>query len=348
MYIPREREITLRRYGKYVRATDAPKPTQNDTKKKGGKREADQSTPKNRSNSSTSEHKALAIALNNDWHWYGHLYISKEDVTDFDDVYKFIGTLTNRLQRMKERTEEKNFHYMIVPDFEEQGGIQKWFLHIWLMNVPNPDKAFTQEPVSGKKIIYHWNKYERQNGRSELYKIYSTGYTTNGKWQEKNAFQIFDIMERTASIIPKNRNLYYSSNGLIIDDVIAKGAPSEIHTISNSPWGNNFVRSEWFISSNLQKNIEDAKKYFLSSDAEEAWVDDLEEEWVEEEGIAPVPPEQQGEGFFSYDSFVCEGEYVPPADDYFFCDNTECYEPVEDFDYSILNDIYENEVYNYD
>ena len=47
--------------------------------------------------------------------------------------------------------------------------------------------------------------------------------------------------------------------------------------------------------------------------------------------------------FFSYDNYSYEGEYIPPADDNYYCT-----EPPEDFDYNELNEIYENEVYNFD
>ena len=338
MSIRKEREMTLKRYGKYVRAVDAPKPTQNASKNKGGKRETDPDTPKSKSNFGTSMNRALAIALNNNWHWYGHLQLAKEDITSFDDAYNITQKLRDRLDKQRERTEEKNLAYLIIPDFTEQDGVQKWFLHIWLMNVPKPDKAFAQEPVSEKKIIYHWKKYEKLNGRSKLYKIYSSGRTTNNRWKEQNAFQIFDIMKRTAPFTPKNKRLYYSSDNIMIDDIIAKGAPSEIYTISNSPDGNPFVKSAWVKGSNLQENIAEAKKYLLSNDF------DIEEsKWTEEELNPPEPSEQQEEPFFSYDSYSHEGEYIPPADDSYYY-----VEPVEDFDYSILNEIYENEVYNFD
>lgn len=341
MYIPRERKITIKRYGRYIRVTDALKPigsTQNGSKNKGGKRETEPDTPKSRRNFGTSMNRALAIALNNKWHWYGHLQLAKDDITSFADAYKIINTLNNRLRKQRERTEEKNFAYLIIPDFTEQDSIQKWFLHIWLMNVPNAEKAFSQDLVSEKKIVYHWNKYEKQNGRSELYKIYSTGYTTNGKWQEQNAFQIFDIMKRTASVIPKDKRLYYASNDLTIDIVVAEGLPSEIYKVSSDPRGNSFVRSEWLTGLDLEENIEEAKKYLLSNDFD-----------IEYRNLAdlilpePPEPEQQEETFFSYDNYSYEGEYIPPADDDYY--RTE---PVEDFDCSVLNEIYENEVYGFD
>lgn len=341
MYIPRKRKITIKRYGKYTKVTDAPepvRPTQNGSENKGGKRETDPDTPKSRNNFGTSMNRALAIALNNNWHWYGHLQLAKEDITTFDDAYKIINTLCNRLKKQRERTEEKNFAYLIVPDFTEQGSVQKWFLHIWLMNVPNAEKAFSQDPVSGEKIIYHWKKYEKQNGYSELYKIYSSGKTTNGQWVEQNAFQIFEIMKRTASVIPKDKRLYYASNDLTVDIVIAEGRPSEINKVSSDPRGNGFVRSEWFTSSDLEENTEDAKKYLITYDF------DIEERNLADLFLIPPPePEQQEEIFFSYDNYSYEGEYIPPADDSYY--HTE---PAEDFDYSILNEIYENERYDFD
>lgn len=341
MTIPKEREMTLKRYGKYVRAIDAPKPTQNASKNKGGKRETDLDTPKSKNNFGTSMNRALAIALNNNWHWYGHLQLAKEDITSFDDAYNITKKLRDRLDKQRERAEEKNFAYLIVPDFAEQDGVQKWFLHIWLMNVPNPEKAFEKEPVFEKKIIYHWKKYEKLNGRSELYKIYSSGRTTNGRWKEKNALQIFDIMKRTAAFTPKNKRLYYSSDNIMIDDIIAKGTPSEIYTISSSPDGNPFVKSAWFKSSNLQENIEEAKKYLLSNDFEQEYRN--LSELIEEDLTHPELPERQKETFFSYDNYSYEGEYIPPADDNYYCT-----EPPEDFDYNELNEIYENEVYDFD
>ena len=341
MYIPRERKITIKRYGKYTKVTDAPepvRPTQNGSENKGGKRETDPDTPKSRNNFGTSMNRALAIALNNKWHWYGHLQLAKEPVTTFDDAYKITKKLRDRLDKQRERTKEKNFAYLIVPDFTEQGSVQKWFLHIWLMNVPNAEKAFSQDPVSGEKIIYHWKKYEKQNGYSELYKIYSSGKTTNGQWVEQNAFQIFEIMKRTAPVIPKDKRLYYASNDLTVDVVIAEGLPSELHKVSSDPRGNPFVKSEWFTSSDLGKNIEEAKKYLLSNDF------DIEERNLADLFLIPPPePEQQEEIFFSYDNYSYEGDYIPPADDSYY--RTE---PVEDFDYSVLNEIYENEVYNFD
>ena len=345
MYIPRERKITIKRYGKYTKVTDAPEPvryTQNGSENKGGKKETNPDTPKSRNNFGTSMNRALAIALNNNWHWYGHLQLAKEPVTTFDDAYKITKKLRDRLDKQRERTEEKNFAYLIVPDFTEQGSIQKWFLHIWLMNVPNTEKVFSQDLVSGEKITYHWKKYERQNGYSELYKIYSSGKTTNGQWVEQNAFQIFEIMKRTAPVIPKDKRLYYASNDLTIDIVIAEGRPSEINKVSNSPRGNGFVRSEWFTSSDLEENTEEAKKYLITYDfdIEELALSEIDKEL----GILPPPePEQQEEIFFSYDNYSYEGDYIPPADDSYY--RTE---PVEDFDYSVLNEIYENEVYNFD
>ena len=345
MYIPRERKITIKRYGKYTKVTDAPepvRPTQNGSENKGGKRETDTDTPKSRNNFGASMNRALAIALNNKWYWYGHLQLAKESVTTFDDAYKIINTLCNRLKKQRERTEEKNFAYLIVPDFTEQGSVQKWFLHIWLMNVPNAEKAFSQDPVSGEKIIYHWKKYEKQNGYSELYKIYDSGYTTNGQWVEQNAFQIFDIMKRTASVIPKDKRLYYASNDLTIDIVIAEGRPSEINKVSSDPRGNPFVKSEWFTSSDLEENTEEAKKYLITYDC---YIEELALSEIDKElGILPPPePEQQEEIFFSYDNYSYEGDYIPPADDSYY--RTE---PVEDFDYSVLNEIYENARYDFD
>lgn len=341
MYILRERKITIKRYGKYTKVTDALKPvepTQNGSENKGGKKETNPDTPKSRNNFGTSMNRALAIALNNNWHWYGHLQLDKEPVITFDDAYKITKKLRNRLEKQRERTEEKNFAYLIVPDFTEQGSMQKWFLHIWLMNVPKPEKAFSQDLVSEQKIIYHWKKYEKQNGYSELYKIYDSGRTTNGQWVEQNAFQIFEIMKRTAPVIPKDKRLYYSSNDLIIDIVIAEGRPSEINEVSSDPRGNGFVKSEWFTSSDLEENIKEAEKYLLSSDF------DIEERNLADLFLIPPPePEQQEETFFSYDNYSYEGEYIPPADDSYY--HTE---PVADFDYSVLNEIYENEVYNFD
>ena len=347
MYIPRKRIITIKRYGKYTRVIEAPepvRPTQNGSENKGGKRDTNPDTPKARCNSSFSAHRALAIALNNNWHWYGHLQLAKEPVTTFDDAYKITKKLRDRLDKQRERTEEKNFVYLIVPDFTEQGSVQKWFLHIWLMNVPNAEKAFLQDLVSEKKITYHWKKYEKQNGYSELYKIYDSGKATNGQWVEQNAFQIFEIMKRTAPVIPKDKRLYYASNDLTIDIVIAEGRPSEINKIISDPRGNGFVRSEWVTGLDLEENIAEAKKYLLSNDF------DIEERNLADLFLIPPPePEQQEDPFFSYDNYSYEGEYIPPADDdYFFCDNTEYSEPVADFDYSVLNEIYENEVYNFD
>ena len=335
----KQREVTLKRYGRYIRVINAPKPERNTTETtKGGKREADLDTPKSRSNFGTSAHKALSIALNNQWHWYGHLHISKEDVTDFDAVYKAIQTITDRLRKQRER-KEKNLSYLIIPDFNEQNNVKKWFLHIWLMNVPEADKAFSKDIVSEKKITYHWKKYEKQNGISELYKIYSSGYTTNNRWQEQNAFQIFDIMKRTASVVPKNKSLFYSSNNVVGDIIIARGRPSEIHQLSKSPNGNNFVYSEWFTAADIQENIDEGMKYLLSSDIVEAWVEELTEEDLK----SPDEPERQKETFCSYDSCSYEGKYIPSADDNYYCT-----EPPEDFDYNELNEIYENEVYNFD
>ena len=345
MYITRERKITIKRYGKYTKVTDAPEPVrpiQNGSENKGGKKETNPDTPKSRNNFGTSMNRALAIALNNNWHWYGHLQLAKEPVTTFDDAYKITKKLRDRLDKQRERTKEKNFAYLIVPDFTEQGSIQKWFLHIWLMNVPNTEKVFSQDLVSGEKITYHWKKYERQNGYSELYKIYSSGKTTNGQWVEQNAFQIFEIMKRTAPVIPKDKRLYYASNDLTIDIVIAEGRPSEINKVSNSPRGNGFVRSEWFTSSDLEENTEEAKKYLITYDfdIEELALSEIDKEL----GILPPPePEQQEEIFFSYDNYSYEGDYIPTADDSYY--RTE---PVEDFDYSVLNEIYENERYGFD
>ena len=146
------------------------------------------------------------------------------------------------------------------------------------------------------------------------------------------------LMKRTASVIPKDKRLYYASNDLTIDIVIAEGRPSEINKVSNSPRGNGFVRSEWFTSSDLEENTEEAKKYLLSNDF------DIEERNLADLFlISPPEPEQQEETFFSYDNYSYEGEYIPPADDSYY--HTE---PAEDFDYSILNEIYENERYDFD
>lgn len=339
MYESREREIIIKRYGRYTRTINAPKPEQNTTEKKGGKRTADLNTPKSRKNFGTSAHKALAIALNNQWHWYGHLCIAKEDVTAFDDVCKAIQTITDRLRKQRERTEEKNLAYLIVPDFNEQENVQKWFLHIWLMNVPETDKAFSKDLIAEKKITYHWKKYENQNGRSELYKIYSSGRVSNNQYQEQNAFQIFDIMKRTAPVIPKNKNLFYSSNNVVGDIIIARGAPSEIHELHKNPTGNGHVYSEWQTSKNIEENIKEASKYLYSEEDEIARYG----EWTEEDLKPPEPLERQKETFFSYDNYSYEGEYIPPADDNYYCT-----EPPEDFDYNELNEIYENEVYDFD
>ena len=127
----------------------------------------------------------------------------------------------------------------------------------------------------------------------------------------------------------------------MIDDIITKGRPSEIHTISNSPDGNPFVMSAWFMGSNLQENIEEAKKYLLSSDVEQEYRN--LSELIEEDLTHPELPERQKETFFSYDNYSYEGEYIPPADDNYYCT-----EPPEDFDYNELNEIYENEVYDFD
>jgi len=206
------------------------------------------------------------------------------------------------------------------------------------MNVPKPEKAFSQDLVSEQKIIYHWKKYEKQNGYSELYKIYDSGKATNGQWVEQNAFQIFEIMKRTASVIPKDKRLYYASNDLTVDIVIAEGLPSEIYKVSNSPHGNGFVRSEWVTGLDLEENIEEAKKYLLSNDY------DIEYRNLADLTLPELPePEQQEDTFFSFDNYGYEGEYIPPADDSYY--HTE---PAEDFDYSVLNEIYENERYGFD
>ena len=337
MYIPREREITLKRYGRYIRATEAPKYEPNTYTSYGGSRKADPNIPKSRCNSSYAAHKALAIALNNDWQWYGHLHIAKNDTTNFDNTHRFIKAFTKRMQKQRERSESKDLAYLIVPDFDEQDNVQKWFLHIWLMNVPNADKAFSYDIISEKEIIHHWKKHETKYGKSELYKIYGNGYTTNGNWKEQNAFQIFDIMKRTSRFVPKSKNLYYSSNNITVDIVIAKGKPSAVNEIMRTPYSNDFVLSEWFTSLDLQENIEEASKYLL-------WNDPVIDEWNWGEENEPEPEQQLEEtNDYSY-----EGEYTPPADDYYFYGNAEYYNEPAECDYSALNDIYENEVNSYE
>jgi len=338
MYVPREREITIKQYGKYTRAIEAPKYKPNEQTSFGGKKKSNPDTPKARNNWGTSAHKALAIALNNKWQWYGCLRIAKEDIIAFDEVYSFIKKFIKRMQKQRERSVSKDLAYLIIPDYAEQDGIQKWFVHIWLQNVPNAEKAFFCDIISEKKIIYHWKKHEKNYGKSELYKIYNSGYTTNNRWQEQNAFQIFDIMARTSPFVPKEKNLYYSSNNVIVDIVIAKGRPSEINTIDTVPTGNGFVNSKWFTSLDLQKNITEAGKYLFASDLIEM---QQREDEIWEEELMLEPEQEQEKNFFSYEDYGFENSYIPSAADYFFCDNAEYHETVEDFDYSALNDIYE-------
>ena len=337
MYRPRERELTIKQYGRFTRAIDAPKYEPDQYTNYGGSRKANPNTPKARNNWGTAAHRALAIALNNNWQWYGTLQIAKEPVTAFDDEYNFIKKLTKRLQKQRERSESKDLAYLIVPDFAERKEVQEWFLHIWLQNIPKADKAFSYDIISEKEIIYHWKKHELHYGKSELYKIYDSGYTTNNKWHEQNAFEIFAIMERTAPLIPKGKNLYYSSNNVVEDIIIATGKPSATKSIDKAPTGNGFVYSQWFTSLDLHENIAEAEKYLHSTE----WLEMIQREdeaWEEESTLEPNQPE---DSFFSYDNYCCEAEYVPPTDDYLFCDNAEYYKPVEDFDYSVLNELYE-------
>jgi len=347
MWIPREREIIARRYGRYVQVTNALKYNPNANTNYGGKRVTDPNTPKARNNCGTAMHKALAIALNNEWQWYGHLWMSNEPVTAFGDVCSFIKKFTKRLQKQRERSESKDLAYLIVPDFTEKDDMQKWYIHIWLMNVPKADTAFVQELASEKKIVYHWTKYERQNGKSKLYKIYASGYTTNNHWQEENAFQIFDIMKRTSPFIPKEKRLYYHSDNVKSDDIIARGKPSTVHEVEQTSASNPYSYSEWLTSLDLQENIDDAMKFLYSYEIDDA----ADYEWDEYEPILESskqePNQQPEESNFSYDNYGYENDDIPPADDYYFYGNTEYYEPVE-CDYSALNDIYENEVNSYE
>lgn len=337
MYIPREREMQLRRYGRCVRATNLPKYEPNTYTSYGGSRKANLDTPRSRNNYGTAAHKALAVATNNDWQWYGHLWMSNEPVTSFNDVHSFIKKFTKRLQKQRERSESKDLAYLIVPDVEEQGDIQKWFLHIWLMNVPNTDKVFFCDIISQDLIIYHWKKHEQHYGRSELYKIFDSGRTSNGKWKEQNAFQIFDIIERTNKYVPKTKRLYYHSDNVTIDIIIAKGKPSAVNEIPITPKSNDFVYSEWFTSSDYEENVTEASKYLL-------WNDPVIDEWNWGDDDEPEPEQQQEE---TNDNSY-ENNYIPPVDDYYFYSNAEYYNEPVDFDYSVLNDIYETEVYSYE
>lgn len=343
MWIPKEREVVIRRYGRYARATNTLICQPDVKQKNGGRRAANANTPKARNNCGTAMHKALAIALNNAWQWYGHLQIANEDTTSFDAVYKFIKTFTRRLQKTRERSESKAFAYLIVPDFEEIDDMQKWFIHIWLMNVPKADIAFVKDRVSEKKIVYHWTKYERQNGKSQLYKIYDSGYVSNNQWLEQNAFQIFDIMERTSSLIPKNKRLYYHSDNVVSDDIIARSAPSTMNAIKQTSTSNPYSYSQWFTSLDLQKNIDEAMKYTFFYD-----IDVENNALAEMDSLLEADTDKQEEVDTSYQTYAYEDEYIPPVDDYYFCGDIEYLENVEEIDYNVLNDIYENEACYYE
>jgi len=108
--------------------------------------------------------------------------MSNEPVSSFNDVHRFIKKFAKQIQKQRERSENKGLTYLIVPDVEKQGDIQKCFFHIWLMNVPNADKSFFCGIISQELIIYYWKKHEQHCGRIELDKIIESGHTSNDKW----------------------------------------------------------------------------------------------------------------------------------------------------------------------
>ena len=354
--VEKERNVQIKQYGLHnpkFRAVESPsyKSKENAMHER---READRSTPKSRSNYGTSMLKALAIALNNQWQWYGRLYLSNEEVTSFDALRAFLKTFISRLRQMRHRSTEKNFSYLIVPDVELQNGVSNWFVHVWFMNFPNEEKIFAKELVLNVKITYHWTRLEKQYGKTELYKIYNSGYATNGKYMEQIAYQIYDIIERTSPLTPKETNLYYASDNVTRDIIIAEGHSVLDMPIPDSPKGNGFTKSIWLDS------LDEAMKYITIP--EQLTPEEMRETWEEikeyirqEQGIEPdeLPEPSEENDVSCYD----ENPFSEPDnheniiafdDDFPFYGGTEDDEPVEDFDYSVLNDIYENEVYNYD
>lgn len=315
-----EKIRTIKKYGKWYRVSEMPKykPKQRSFVRK----PADNDKPKARNNYGTSMFKAYAIALNNKWQWYGTLQLANESVIDFATAYGYINSLISRLRKIRSRTESKSLAYLIIPDYTEQDELQQWFIHIWLLDFPNTEKAFSQDKVVNKKIMYHWIKYEKQNGKSELYRIYDTDYVSNGEYTDTIARQIFDIIKRTATLIPKEMSLYYCSNDVVRDEVIASGTPTLLEIPSTS-YSNDFVKSKWFNGKSEKTNLQNALEYI--------------ETYREEETKAA---EEQPEvtdfdyDFYSYDNFDYEENY-DYTDDYFYSSAPADYVPQAE-DYNVL------------
>ena len=121
---------------------------------------------------------------------------------------------------------------------------------------------------------------------------------------------------------------------MIIDDVIDQGEPSAINQIVSTTYNNPFVSSKWFMSADLQENIEQSRQYLYRY----ADLQKMYESWEYQDPLEE-PQQEQEESCYNYDNYSYDGECIPlPSDDYFYCNDYS--EPV-DFDYSILNDIYE-------
>lgn len=312
---------TIKRYGNWYRVLETPE-YRPDHQRKFTRKPADNNTTKARNNYGTSMLKAYAIALNNKWEWYGILQLANDDISDFSTAYGYIKALVSRLRKIRSRSTTKNLAYLIIPDSTEQNKIQNWFVHIWLLDFPDTEKAFSQDKVTNKKIVYHWIKYERQNGKTELYRIYDSGYVTNGKYTDTVARQIFCIIKRTAKLIPKEMNLYYCSDNVIRDEVIASGTPTTLEIPSTS-YNNDFVKSKWFTDKNESKNRKEALEYVVT--------------YTEESPLQQSTCNELSSDFYCYDNIGYEENY-DYEDNYFYCE-TE-YVPQSE-DYGILNDIYE-------
>lgn len=312
------RERLVKQYGNWIRVIEQPK--HNPSKKRNCKANLI-NKDKLRNSCARSMFKIIAIALNNKWDWYGTMMLSKEAIADFNVAYDYIKKLVLRLRKIRERSETKNLAYLIVPDYAEQGGNKEWFIHIYLLNFPNTEKVFSQDLIVDKKIVYHWSKYEKLNGKTELYKIYDSGYTTNGKYKEEIVRQFYNVIERTGKEIGKGTSLYYCSDNVIRDVVIATGSPNEVE-IKKTSYGNNFIKSMWFTSKNLQNNLLQAEKYLTSYHINENSDNYLGCSCVEssfDDSFYELPCE------YDFMDFQQE-EYVPQI-----------------HDYDVLNDLYESD-----
>ena len=366
----RERERIIKQYGlrnPTYRIIDVPVYEPNNAVTH-NRPKANKDTVKSRSNYGSSMMRTLTIARNNNWNWYGKLYVSNENITDFAALHIFRKAFTKRLQKTRERSKQKNLGYLIIPDFELKEENPDWFIHIWLMNYPNDDKCFHIKEIADKKLMYFWPKFEQSYGRTELYKIYDSGYVTNGQYCNEIDFGIFEIMERTGKVTPKETNLYFYSDGYVQADIeIARGYPVEGMNIPMSEHSNGFVGSLWL------KELEDAMQYLhVKKPITQADIDTCTITWDDIVDIMhrdkfysqkdetfvrqlprssekPKEAEEPDVSCYEENPFKesCNGCGIV-SDDYIFFDGTENCKPVEDFDYSVLNEIYEKEVYSFD